>query len=240
MDVKDSIVYGCSFSGVSTVDATDPSELTASAPVSLGDMSMPQGILLNGSYGYVADDMGGLKVVSFASSADDDGDGIPDSWETDNIGNLDSDGTGDADNDGLTDKEEYLLGTDPNSADSDGDGMDDGWEYRTGLLNPDDNSDPSLDRDGDGFTAYQEFIAGTDPLSGSSVFEVSSQAASAGVQLRWGSVSGRVYSVWVSSNLLDWTVLSGQGAIVGDGSEKSLTPSPIGSRQYFRIKVERP
>ncbi len=52
------------------------------------------------------------------TNPDSDGDGLPDAWELENFGNLDRDGSGDADSDSLTDREEYIIGSDPNDASS--------------------------------------------------------------------------------------------------------------------------
>ena len=49
-------------------------------------------------------------------AADTDGDGLPDSWEDENFGNLTATATADSDGDGTTDLMEYLAGTDPGSA----------------------------------------------------------------------------------------------------------------------------
>jgi hypothetical protein len=48
--------------------------------------------------------------------SDSDNDGLPDAWELENFGNLGRDGTGDADSDRLTDRQEYVLGSNPNNA----------------------------------------------------------------------------------------------------------------------------
>ncbi len=48
--------------------------------------------------------------------ADTDGDGLPDSWEDENFGNLTATATADSDGDGTTNMMEYLAGTNPRSA----------------------------------------------------------------------------------------------------------------------------
>ena len=116
--------------------------------------------------------------------ADQDGDGLPDAWETANgmdPTDDDSDGDGtldcdeDPDGDGYTNLEEYLAGTDPNSSgtppgDQDGDGLPDAWETANGTDPTDDDTDGDgtldcdEDPDGDGFTNLEEYQNGTDPL----------------------------------------------------------------------------
>lgn len=51
-----------------------------------------------------------------APLTDTDDDGMLDAWELSHFGDLSRDGTGDFDGDGLTDKEEFLMGTDPTFA----------------------------------------------------------------------------------------------------------------------------
>jgi hypothetical protein len=94
-------------------------------------------------------------TVAPLETADSDGDGLPDSWETAN--NLDpgdpADASGDPDNDNLTNTEEFELRTDPNNDDSDEDGVNDGAETGTGdfVDANDTGTDPlNPDTDGDG------------------------------------------------------------------------------------------
>jgi hypothetical protein len=55
-------------------------------------------------------------VPALDPAADTDGDGLPDSWEDENFGNLTVTATADSDGDGNSNLMEYLAGTDPGSA----------------------------------------------------------------------------------------------------------------------------
>lgn len=103
---------------------------------------------------------------------DQDGDGLPDTWEMEN--GLDplsgSDAAQDSDSDGLSNTQEYQAGTDPQDPDTDGDGLPDGWELKYALDPLDDGSvdprnGPDGDPDGDGLTNLEEFLYGTDPVN---------------------------------------------------------------------------
>ena len=105
---------------------------------------------------------------------DFDEDGISDSWEIANFGDLTTvDETTDIDVDGLLDKDEYINKTDPINQDTDGDGMNDGWEVINGLDPLDDgsanvDSGSGGDPDGDGLDNIAEYVAGTDPRNSDS------------------------------------------------------------------------
>jgi len=65
-------------------------------------------ISLSNAVAYVQTDI-------IAPGVDTDGDGIPDAWELQHFGNLTTaNGTSDFDGDGVSDKNEYLAGTNPN------------------------------------------------------------------------------------------------------------------------------
>jgi len=128
-----------------------------------------------------------FAVSGTALAADNDNDGMEDSWElangldpgdpgdatddpdSDNLNNL-SEHTHltnphnhDSDGDWLHDDTEVLTyATDPNDMDSDGDGVNDFMELFTGF-DPNDPADTNSDADNDGLTAYEEFNHGTNP-----------------------------------------------------------------------------
>jgi hypothetical protein len=74
------------------------------------------------------------SLAAFAAARDSDKDGIPDVWEEANgLNKLSaSDATQDPDGDGLSNREEFLAGTDPRNPDTDGDGVRDGVERVNG------------------------------------------------------------------------------------------------------------
>ncbi len=77
------------------------------------------------------------NLPAFAHAKDSDKDGMPDTWEDANLFNklLAADAIQDADADGLSNRDEFLAGTNPRLADSDNDGINDLVE-RTNSSNP--------------------------------------------------------------------------------------------------------
>ena len=81
--------------------------------------------------------------------------------------------------------------------DSDRDGMPDGWEMAE-ESDPGNPEDAQEDKDGDGVSNLAEYLAGTDPWDPQSYLRIGSVAAGdgvGGVELRWGSVASRLYTV---------------------------------------------
>ena len=102
-----------------------------------------------------------LEPDSFTND-DTDADGLSDSWEFANFGDLTLDAGDDPDGDQLTNLEEYQLGLDPNDgiADNDADKLLDRWELDyIGHL----DSGRKDDNDADGVNNYMEYKMGSNP-----------------------------------------------------------------------------
>jgi len=59
-----------------------------------------------------------VQTDAIAPAADSNGDGIPDAWALQNFGTINIDPNADPDRDGMSNRQEYLAGTDPNDASS--------------------------------------------------------------------------------------------------------------------------
>ncbi len=94
------------------------------------------------------------------------------------------------------------------SIDFDNDGLPDGWEQQIidasrGVIADVDQVKPEDDFDRDGNSNYTEFIAGTSPTNGLSVFQITdNELTGSGYELNWTTITGRVYGVWWSTNLV--------------------------------------
>jgi len=168
------------------------------------------------------------------STADNDGDGIPNGWEIANDTNpLQNDSGIDNDNDGVDNVAEYTNSTDPNDSDSDNDGMSDKYEIAHNLnpllddsQNDDDtdglsNGDEAMygtnpfiiDTDNDGKSDSVEVMSGSDPLDPASYFAVTtfqifSQYLDCHIpMISWSSEPGIVYTVWVKIADEDYDIL---------------------------------
>ena len=120
-----------------------------------------------------------INSIRVETLPDSDGDGMPDTYETEKAfdPNDGADAAGDADSDTISNLDEYLRGLDPTNEDTDSDGLKDGTETNSGnYVNADDTGTDPLnpDSDGDGLLDGAEnpnlpFVdesqAGTDPLT---------------------------------------------------------------------------
>jgi hypothetical protein len=115
-----------------------------------------------------------------------------------------------------------------------------GWDFESYFDNVMVFQDPEADFDLDGAADWVEEVAGTDPHDEHSVFKIrdclKGSYETGKTILWWDTVSGRVYSVWSSTDLISpWSNLLER---VGDGSFISYTNDlPTPRNRFFRVDV---
>lgn len=156
--------------------------------------------------------------VTFASAQDSDGDGASDAWEVAfglHPGRA-ADGALDLDGDGLANSNEYAAGASPVRTDTDDDWLGDG----------------------------EEWVAGTAASNAASFFAVSGHTpnpTNTGMLVSWSAVTGRVYDLFIATNLLDpaaWSVLPPFSNLTGNGDLTIPDTNQLELRHY-RIGVRR-
>ncbi len=128
--------------------------------------------------------------------------------------------------------------SDDAAADADDDGMDDSWEVLYFGGADAENGGADEDWDGDGSSNYSEYIAGTDPTDADSVFEIQSAALSGNLELAWSSATGKVYALWVSTNLISGDFVLTNAAISATPPQNVCTVEVDAAESlYYRVSV---
>ncbi|MEI8205713.1 MAG: InlB B-repeat-containing protein [Kiritimatiellales bacterium] len=110
------------------------------------------------------------------------------------------------------------------------------WLAQYGLTNY--NTAAMTDQDSDGLTAWQEYIAGTDPTNGTSSFKVNPfETLVNGTVIQWSAVTGRVYAVNWTTNLLN-SFQPLETNIVWPQASYTDTVHGVESRNFYQIKVQ--
>jgi hypothetical protein len=131
--------------------------------------------------------------------------------------------------------------------DTDGDGLPDLEEdvNANGIMDEGETGARVPDSDGDGMNDGQERFSGSDPLDARSRFQAAIVEALAGpepgVRLEWSSLTGRVYSVYVTERLKPtsaaWAPVTATN-LPGTGGVMSYEVSGAASTSlYFRVQV---
>jgi hypothetical protein len=107
------------------------------------------------------------------------------------------------------------------------------WMAGYGLTNY--NTDAVADSDFDGLLAWQEYIAGTVPTNPASTFKAVQASRNT---ISWSPVSGRVYSVYWSTNLVKGFQALETNILYPWGSYTNATPDPRVNHYQIKVRME--
>jgi endonuclease/exonuclease/phosphatase family metal-dependent hydrolase len=120
-------------------------------------------------------------------------------------------------------------------ADADSDGLPDSWEtqYFGGATNADPNATAANGIN----TVLQTYIAGINPTNSQSVFDIGGTLSSSQGVLEWTAVTGRVYSVYWTTNLLSGFQTLETNIV---WPQQSITNSLISTQPqgFYQVKVQ--
>ncbi len=119
--------------------------------------------------------------------------------------------------------------------DADSDLIDDTWEVNNfGSIT---NADLTTDTDLDGSSDYDEWRAGTQPTNAASKLAINSVPAGTDGQIGWQSVTGKIYTLEYSTNLLiGFQTLKTN--IAATPPQNIFTSLPLESPAFYRIVLE--
>lgn len=123
------------------------------------------------------------------------------------------------------------------TVDSDGDGTSDGWEVYHGF-DPLNAADGVIDADGDGVSNADEAVAATGPVTAGQFPRLEGTAP---LTFRWEASPGRLYDLYVSTNLVTgpWTLRIPFTNLTGDGT-LTVADTNGPTTGFYRLLIRKP
>ncbi len=128
-------------------------------------------------------------------------------------------------------------------SDLDGNGLPDAWEVIRGF-SPYDPANASWVLDGSGQSVRDQYIAGTDPFDPESLFVFEGGVGPEGTDynLSWQAVSGRLYGIWINTNVLTnvvWQPVPGLSNLWGSGWVTVADTNEVDAAiRYYRLETQ--
>lgn len=213
----------------SSVAALGAPQITRTdADLSFDTLRIRSGSGAGGTEGWAFDAVAAGDDLADVVAADSDGDGMLDAWEIAHglIVGLNDAGL-DPDSDGLTNLQEYLRSTDPQSYDTDGDGLSDGVETGTGVFVSASNTGTNplvIDTDNDGLLDSMEtgtgvFVDDFDPGTNPNKADTDGDGLSDSYEISHGSNPNSAASVPPTGDL---TIIGAENFSYDDGPVAGL------------------
>ncbi len=128
------------------------------------------------------------------------------------------------------------------TVDVDGDGSVDTTEdpNRNGLIDAGETNPDDEDTDDDGVNDGDEAALGIDPLDDNSVFYLAiSTVAGGDMHITWPSAPGSSFTIYSSTDLIDWTNVVATAVPGAAGNSTSYNVgNPAGPRVFYRVELE--
>jgi hypothetical protein len=111
------------------------------------------------------------------------------------------------------------------------------WMAQYGLTNSGATFEQAAvaDQDGDGLTTWQEYITGTDPTNGTSCLKAVQNTRNT---ITWSPATGRVYSVYWSTNLVKGFTMKQDNILYPTNSYTNATPDTRVNHYQLKVRMQ--
>ena len=128
------------------------------------------------------------------------------------------------------------------TVDSDNDGIPDLTEdtNQNGIVDAGETNPDNTNSDGDNVSDGDELLLGLDPLNQNSFFSLTQSTLPSGeIEITWPSSSGTSFTIYSSTDLIDWTTIVASDVSAASGNSTSYNLGiPSGPNKFYRVHLD--
>ena len=128
------------------------------------------------------------------------------------------------------------------TVDSDNDGIPDLTEdtNQNGIVDAGETNPDNTNSDGDNVSDGDELLLGLDPLNQNSFFSLTQSTLPSGeIEITWPSSSGTSFTIYSSTDLIDWTTIVASDVSAASGNSTSYSLGiPSGPNKFYRVHLD--